>query len=158
PLCVHVAEEGKYGFHLVVKNGLGVASPAPKTGDAPQLWVEIDETCPNVQVTDCHVCNGDSLMIGWTASDTHLSTRPVTILTGVSKEGPWVPVASGLENTGRYVWQMPKDMPFEFYVKVEAADRAGNVGADHTPRPLKVDLSRPRGTIIGVAEEKKYEV
>src|SRR5262245_16416817 len=25
PLCVHVAEEGKYGFSMVVKNGLGVA-------------------------------------------------------------------------------------------------------------------------------------
>jgi hypothetical protein len=161
PLCVQVAEEGRYGFSLVVKNGLGVASPAPQTGDAPQMWVEVDETCPSVQLTECCCGKGTdagSLHIGWTASDENLASKGVTISTAVSKEGPWTPIASGLENTGKHVWKMPKDTPFEFYVKVESADRAGNVGGDHTPRPVKVDLARPRGTIIGVETEKKYEV
>src|SRR4051794_790044 len=115
PLCVHVAEEGKYGFSLVVKNGLGVSSPAPKTGDAPQLWVEVDETPPSVQVTECSVGHGDSLVIGWVASDVHLAEAPVTVSTAVSKEGPWTPVATGLANTGRYVWTMPREVPYEFY-------------------------------------------
>jgi hypothetical protein len=158
PLCVHVAEEGKYGFSLVVKNGLGVASAAPKTGDAPQMWVEVDETQPSVQVTDCAVSQCDSLMIGWTASDLHLANDPITISTAVSKEGPWTVVASGLANTGRYVWKMPKDVPYEFYVKVDAMDTAGNVGSDHTPRAVKVDLCQPKGAIVGIETEKKIEV
>src|SRR5438309_420990 len=80
-LCVHVAEEGQYGFSIVVKNGLGVSSPAPATGDAPQLWVTVDETAPSVQVTECCVGHGDCLVIGWTASDAHLANDPITIST-----------------------------------------------------------------------------
>jgi hypothetical protein len=37
---------------------------------------------------------------------------------------------------------------------VEACDRAGNVGGDHTARPVKVDMSRPKGMIIGIESEK----
>src|SRR5262249_36401005 len=140
------------------KNGLGVASPAPKTGDAPQLWVTVDETAPTVQVTECAVGYGDSLLIGWTAQDVHLADTPITISTAVCKEGPWTTVASGLANTGRHVWKMPKDLPFEFYVKVEATDSAGNVGGDHTARPVRVDLCKPHGTLTGVDNEKKLEV
>jgi hypothetical protein len=157
PLCVHVAEEGRYGFSLVVKNGLGMSSPAPKTGDAPQLWVEVDETPPSVQVTECSV-GGDCLTVGWVATDLHPADHPITVSTAVSKDGPWTVVATGLANTGRYAWQMPKDVPYEFYVKVEATDQAGNVGSDYTPRPVRVDRCQPRGTIIGVENEKKVEV
>jgi hypothetical protein len=158
PLCVHVAEEGKYGFSLVVKNGLGVSSPAPKTGDAPQLWVEVDETPPSVQVTECTVGHEDCLVIAWTASDVHVADSPITVSTAVSREGPWTAVATGLANTGRYVWKMPKDVPYECYVKVEAVDQAGNVGSDHTPRPVKIDLCKPRGTIVSVEGDRKIEV
>jgi hypothetical protein len=158
PLCVHVAEEGKYGFSLVVKNGLGIASPAPKAGEAPQLWVEVDETPPSVQLTECAVGYGDSLVIGWTANDVHLADNPISVSTAVSKDGPWTVVASGLSNTGRFVWKMPKDLPYEFFVKVDAADQAGNVGGDQTARPVKVDLCKPRGTITGIDSEKKIEV
>lgn len=158
PLCVHVAEEGKYGFSLVVKNGLGISSPAPKKGDAPQLWIEVDETAPSVQLTECALGYEDCLVIGWNASDVHAADHPISISTAVSREGPWTPVATKLANTGRYVWKMPKDLPYEFYVKVEAVDQAGNVGSDHTPRPVKVDLCKPRGTITGVEGDRKLEV
>ncbi len=50
PLVVHVPEEGRYGFTLVVKSGVGVSAPPPRPGDAPQLWVEVDETRPQVRL------------------------------------------------------------------------------------------------------------
>ena len=157
PLVVCVAEEGKYGFSIVVKNGLGFSAPPPRTGDLPQLWVEVDETRPTVRVTDCQVGQGKEagcMVISWTASDAHLMERPVTISKAVSPEGPWVPIATDLVNTGHYSWQMPRDLPYEVYVRVEARDRAGNVGSDHTARPVHVDLARPRGTILGIGEKR----
>ena len=39
---------------------------------------------------------------------------------------------------------MPASVPFQFYVKVEATDRAGNVGEDATSQAVRVDLSHPR--------------
>src|SRR5262245_61175561 len=128
PLVVHVAEEGRYGFFLVVKSGVGTRSPAPKTGDKPQVWVEVDETLPAVKLTDVHVGKGADAgrrMIAWSAGDAHLMPRPITICMAPSKDGPWTPVASNLENTGHYAWVMPKEMPYQFFVKVEAMDRAG---------------------------------
>mgnify|MGYP007022268180 CR=1 FL=1 len=38
----------------------------------------------------------------------------------------WSPIAKDLENTGSYLWRMPTDIPYQFFVRVEAADRAGN--------------------------------
>jgi hypothetical protein len=158
PLVVQVAEEGRYGFTIVVRSGAGLTSPPPETGDAPQLWVEVDETKPLVKIKDVHVGTGrdaGTLYVNYTASDIHLTPRPVSISMSTKKDGPWTPIASGLENTGVYGWELPKDLPYQFYVRVEAEDRAGNVGAYVTSEPVKVDLARPRGTLLGVDGEKK---
>lgn len=158
PLVVHVAEEGRYGFTIVVKSGVGLTSPAPQPGDAPQLWVEVDETRPTVRLRDVHLGKGieaGTLTISWSATDSNLLAKPITISTSAKKEGPYVPVVSCLENDGKYVWQMPKDLPYQFYVRVEANDMAGNVGHACSAEPVRVDLSRPKGTILGVDGEKK---
>jgi hypothetical protein len=158
PLVVHVAEEGRYGFSIIVRNGLGLAAAAPKHGEAPQMWVDVDETKPVVKMTDCQVGKGPdagALHVKWEASDVNLAAKPITICTGNTKDGPWTPVATALEAAGDHTWQMPKDMPYEFYVRVEATDRAGNVGYVVTHETMKVDLARPRGTILGVGAEKK---
>jgi hypothetical protein len=160
PLVVHVAEEGRYGFFLVVKSGVGTKSTPPRAGDKPQVWVEVDETAPAVKLHDVQVGKGPEaghLVVTWAASDPHLADRPITISTAPGKDGPWAPIAKGLVNTGHHAWAMPKDMPYQFYVKVEAADRAGNVGCACTHEPVKVDLARPTGTILGVDHGKKPE-
>jgi hypothetical protein len=158
PLVVHVAEEGRYGFTIVVRNGLGVSSPAPQTGEAPQLWVEVDETCPQVKINDVHVGRDSeegSVALHYTVSDANLCGRPVSISMSTSKDGPWSPIAGGLENSGEYEWKLPKDLPYQVYLRVEACDRAGNVGADGTLEPIKIDQARPRGTILGVDQDGK---
>jgi hypothetical protein len=45
---------------------------------------------------------------------------------------------------------MPPGVPYQFYVKVEAVDRAGNIGLDQTLEPVKVDLSQPKSVILDV--------
>jgi hypothetical protein len=161
PLVVHVAEEGRYGFSLVVKSGVGISSPPPRAGDPPQLWVEVDETKPKVRLLHAEVGKGletDCLTLTWMASDANLIPKPMTISTATCKDGPWTPVASNLENTGKYVWHMPKDVPYQFYVRVEASDRAGNHTADCWPEPMKVDRACPRATILGIDTEKNAVV
>jgi hypothetical protein len=153
PLVVHVTEEGRYGFSVVVRNGAGLSSPQPQRGDAPQIWVDVDETAPRVKLTDVVLGQGSevgTLGIYWTAADQYLRQRPVTISMAKDVNGPWTQVVTNVENTGKYIWQMPKDMPYKFYVRVEATDRAGNVGSDKTYTPIKIDLIPPRGTIVGV--------
>ena len=64
--------------------------------------------------------------------------------------GPWTPIASGLENSGSYVWRLDAHVPQQIYLKLEVRDEAGNVGTDETQSPVLIDRQRPQGRIRGV--------
>jgi hypothetical protein len=158
PFVVEVSSEGLFGFTLVVRSGVGLGDRPPQVGDRPQMWVEVDLTKPVVRLGNVDVGRGADtgrLTINWTASDKNIAPQPITISYAEKAGGTWKPIASNIENTGRYVWQMPADVPYEFLVRVEAADRAGNVGADETTRPVIVDLNQPKGIIVNVEAAPK---
>jgi hypothetical protein len=153
PYVVEVSEEGLYGFTLVARNKAGGGEPPPKAGDSPQIWVEVDLTKPVVHLQDVLVGRGTelgTLAITYTASDKNLARQPITLSYAEKLDGPWVPIASNEENTGRYVWRMPESVPYQFYVRVEAADKAGNTGSAETSKPVIVDLSQPKVQVIGI--------
>jgi hypothetical protein len=153
-----VKDEGIYGFSLVIMSGVGFGEKAPAVNDAPQLWVEVDLTKPVVKLTDVTVGRGQEsgkLFINWQASDKNLEARPITLSYAEQAAGPWTPIQSEQENKGRFTWQMPDELPFQFFVKVEAADKAGNVGSDQTPSPVKVDLFIPKTEVLDVAPPKR---
>ena len=92
-----------------------------------------------------------TLTVTWTATDKNLGRTPIT-LSYEKSDGTWVPFARTLENTGRYIWSVPPypEVPYQFHLRVEAVDRAGNVGEARTTEPVKVDLSKPKVQILGV--------
>ncbi len=155
PLIVPVAREGVYGFTLVARSGVGFGERPPQIGDRPQVWVEVDLTKPLVQLQGVVVGQGadkGKLFINWTAQDKNLGKAPITISYAPKADGPWTPItADRIANSGRYVWSMPETVPYQFLLKVEAADLAGNVGEAVTPEMVKVDLSQPRARITTVA-------
>ena len=51
-------------------------------------------------------------------------------------------------------WTLPEDVPNRIRVKVEAKDRAGNVGSD-VSKPVIVDLAQPKGIIVEVEPANK---
>jgi hypothetical protein len=146
-LTFEVNDEGIYGITLVAKSGVGLGERAPQVGDRPQFWMEVDLTKPLVQIQDVHVGNGfdkGKLTIQWNARDKNLGGNPIRIAYAEQCEGPWNTIAEKLSNSGRYVWKMPEQLPFQFYVRVEAVDLAGNVGEALTLERVKVDLSMPK--------------
>ncbi len=159
PFAVDVTEEGTYGFTLVVRSGVGLGDRPPQAGEAPQIWVEVDLTKPAVQLLNADVGRGleaGNMTITWTATDKNLSRTPITLSYAENPEGPWTTIAANLENTGRYVWRMPPTgIPYQFHVRVEAVDRAGNVGSAQTAGLVKVDLSRPKVSLIDVGAAGK---
>src|SRR5262249_41973933 len=157
-LVFDVNDEGVYGFTLVARSGVGLGDRPPQVGDKPQVWVEVDMTRPVVQVQNVVVGRGadkGKLIIAWTARDKNLDRNPITLMYGEKESGPWTPIAQNLENTGRYTWTMPERVPYQFLVKVEAIDRARNVGASVTPELIKVDLPQPRVHILAVEPASK---
>jgi hypothetical protein len=153
PFMVDVSGEGLYGFTLIVRSGVGLGDRPPQVGDQPQVWVEVDLTKPIVHMGSVEVGRGPEagrLAISWTATDKNLGPRPMTLSYSEQSGGPWSPIASTVENTGRYIWQMPSGVPYRFHVRVEATDRAGNVGSADTSAPVIVDLAQPKGVILNV--------
>jgi hypothetical protein len=154
---VNVKGEGIYGFTLLARSGVGLGDPPPKVGDAPQIWVEVDLTKPVVQLKGIEVGRGPdsgNLTISWSASDKNFGRQPISLFYSQAADGLWQSIAANLENNGRFVWRMPPGVPYQFHVKVEAADKAGNVGSSQTQEMVKVDLSLPKVQVLGVEPAK----
>jgi hypothetical protein len=162
-LIVEVNDEGLYGFTLVARSGVGLGERPPQVGDPPQVWVEVDLTKPVVKTLNVEpprTPDDRNLTITWSAIDKNFGPKPITLFYIEARanageqpapaDGSWTIIADHLENTGRYVWTMPPSVPFRMYFKVEATDRAGNVGGDKTANPVLVDLSKPKVTITNV--------
>jgi hypothetical protein len=157
PYVVEVKGEGLYGFTLVARSGVGLGDPPPNVGDPPQVKIEVDLTPPSVRLESVRVGQGSDtgkMRIRYAANDRNIERQPITLLYSESPEGQWREIAKGEENRGEYVWTMPPEVPYQVYVKVEAVDRAGNVGSDTTPKPVAVDLSQPKVRVLGVAPSK----
>ena len=144
---VEVDEEGMYGFTLVARSGTGLGQEPPQPGDQPQVWVVVDLTPPKVALNEIKpaIDTADqTVAIRWKASDKNLGRRPISLYYAEKEGGPWRVMATGLENNGAYKWQLPKGVPSQVLVRVEATDLAGNVGRAQSPQALLMDRARPR--------------
>jgi hypothetical protein len=152
-LTFEVNDEGIYGITLVAKSGVGLGERAPQPGERPQFWIEVDLTKPLVQILDLQVGNGidkGKLTTAWNARDKNLGSQPIRLSYAEQKDGPWNTFADKLPNNGKHTWKMPEGLPYQFFVRVEAVDLAGNVGAAITLEKVKVDLSLPKAQIRAI--------
>jgi hypothetical protein len=153
PFVVDVKDEGLYGFTLIARNGVGLGKRPPRAGDQPQTWVEVDTTKPVVKLLDTQISagrDGQLLSIRWKASDNNLGPRPITVSYAEQAAGPWIIIATNVENTGVYVWQLPAGVPPRILIRVEAVDLVGNVGMAQVQEPVLLDLSQPSVSIVAV--------
>jgi hypothetical protein len=154
PLEFNVSGEGLYGFTIIPRSGANLAQREPQPGEQPQMWVEVDLTKPVVRLGRTDVGRGPEagfLTITWTASDKNLGSNPIRISYAEQAAGPWTPILqANIENTGRYQWKYPDNVPVRFYVRVEAIDRAGNIGAAESSEPVLVDLAVPKSVNLTI--------
>ncbi len=166
PYTVKLPGEGRYGLTLIARSGVGLGLPTPKSGDAPQVWVEVDTTKPEVKNLGVEVNRGadlGTLTVHWIAKDAHMRANPITISYMDAKDGAagqWQIMAANIPNPpdGRFTWRMPTapdaPLPPQILVKVDAVDQAGNVGSMTTPNPINTDLSIPKARVTGVTGAK----
>jgi hypothetical protein len=150
---VEVDDEGMYGFTLLARSGTGLAKEPPQPGDSPQVWVIVDLTRPDVQMTDVTPslqAGQQTVSLKWRATDKNLGRQPITLSYAEKDEGPWKVIAAGLENVGSFNWEVPKGTPAKVLFRVEASDLAGNVGRAQMTKPVLMDNSVPSVTILNV--------
>jgi hypothetical protein len=151
---ITVASDGLWGFTLVAHSATGMAETPPGKGTQPQVWVEVDTVPPEVRFQEAvRVVNGEGrLEVTYCCEDEHLKEHPVTISCGPSPEGPWTVLGRALEGQGTFTCPVD-DLPHECYVRVEAADRAGNVGSK-VGGLLRADVKVPRVRGVKVKAEE----
>src|SRR5262249_43519832 len=131
----------------------------PKTGDVPEIRVEIDTVAPTAKLfpprRDTSKVN--ALMLIWTAQDKNLGPTPITLEYAERREGPWMPIASNIANSGSHSWQLPDRLPVQIYMRLRVRDLANNEGVAVTPEPQLVDLSEPEGRILVITVPPKKQ-
>jgi len=152
PADIDLPGDGLYGVSLVVSNGNGVSAAPPGKGDRPNWWIEVDTTKPQAKLLSVKATVEDpsSFEIMWEASDKNLKQEPIDLYYCTQRGGLWVPIARGLPNTGHYRWSVPRNAGSEFYIRMEASDRAGNIARCDAPQPVYLDLARPKARVVGV--------
>lgn len=153
PFLVNVPREGSYGFSLLVRSGVGLAADPPQPGERPSIMVQVDETAPKVQLLPPEQGRGNAmnkLLLRWIVQDENLAAQPVSLWYGGSPNGPWLPIASALENSGSFIWNMPQGLGPRIHFRIEAVDIAGNLQRIDTTEPTLIDLSKPTARILDV--------
>ncbi len=157
PYDVDLGGEGTYGLSLVVRSASGLGDMPPAPGDRPQIWVEVDSTPPIVQLDQPRPgtgANAGKLVITWNAEDQHLAPRSVQLSYKTDqRDSTWKPITNErIDNTGRFVWNVPARVPDRLYVRVDVYDAVGNRGSADTTGggPIVLDRVRPKGRIIGL--------
>lgn len=153
PIRVVTPSSGTYGFRIVVDGANRPPSPPPSHGDQPELLVTVDLTAPSVRLISagCVDSQGASeLHIHWFAEDAALEPQPIGLFYSSFPQGPWNAIATGIANTGQYAWRLERHLPDQFYLRIEAHDRAGNVAAYQTATAVVLDRPQPTGRLRDV--------
>ena len=147
--------EGVYGISLVVKSKAGIGKPAPRSGDLPEMLVEVDTTPPEAKLFPIipDPQHRDTVILDWSATDRNLGA--IALAWAERPNGPWQVIAANLANTGHYAWRLPETMPSHIYIKLVARDTAGNEAVALTREPQLVDLSEPEGKLLRVVPASK---
>lgn len=152
PTDIKLPGDGVYGIRIVVTNGNGFGGQAPARGDAPNSIIEVDTTCPFVQLRSAELLPAaGQIELRWNASDKNLGPEPVTLHYRTRPDEPWKIIARNVKNDGAYRWAFPHDVGSQFFFKVEVGDMAGNVSHAVSHQPTTIDMTVPRATIVGVS-------
>jgi hypothetical protein len=149
-------DDGRFGFIVIPESGAGNREPNPRSTAPPQHLVEVDTKSPEVTITQVTPMPGGStgtkVEIQWDAKDANLiADQPILIEYAESKTSKdWTSIAERLPNSRRYVWEVPQNTPYKFFIRVRATDRATNVGEKITEKEVIVDLDKPSATIEDV--------
>jgi hypothetical protein len=163
PMRVNVPGEGVYGFRIVVDGGNGAAAPPPRAGDQPELSVGVDLAGPRAALSGAEVGRGPlvgHLVIRWEAADDRLAARPTGLFYSATAEGPWMTIATDLDNSGEYAWRLGREAPPRVFLRLEVRDIAGNVAVQQTEAAVELNLPLPTGRLRNVrpvqAEPGRY--
>jgi hypothetical protein len=157
PVQVEFPQDGVYGYSFVVRQAIGAPVSPPNAGDLPDAWIEVDTLKPVAELKGATVGTGADagcLLITWLAQDKNFGPEPIALFYALQPSGPWYPIADRIANTGSHRWPMPKGLNGRVHIRLQAADRAGNIAICDTPSSISLE-ARPKVKVLNVAPAEK---
>ena len=150
---VRLPGEGVFGLTIRVKRRYEHRDLKPKSGEVPEMRIEVDQTAPEaiLYAPRRDKNHKDSLLIHWVAKDRNLHSNPITLEWARELNGPWETIQTNLPNSGSYSWEIKPGMPAFAFLRLKVLDLARNEGVAVTQEPLLIDLSEPKGTLVGIS-------
>ncbi len=150
---VFSAPSGRYGLFVSAVDRAGNMSAAPRSGDAPQIVLQIDTKAPLVRLKTLKlggsVRGGSSIPIQWEAVAPKIAPKPVAIYLSPDGGNSWTAVAMDLPNSGNFFWDVPSINSSNCYLKVTLRDISGAVGEAESVKPFTID-SIPPTSAVGI--------
>lgn len=152
PFEIKVETEGLFGFRMVIVGANGLAGNRPRNGDNADAWIHVDTEMPTARIHSALYGKGaeaGSLVVEYSAKDAFFGERPIAFSFSELPTGPWTTIASGVRNSGRFVWPADPNLPRRVYLRIEAHDEAGNIAEHKMDVPVDIEGLAPRGRIQG---------
>lgn len=155
--------EGHWQVYVrkILTSGLSAPEPTSDIKLPPQSQFIIDRTPPTVGIgyppAKTKLRGGGTYTVRWEANDPHLKATPITIRFSRDGKSAGDVVTSAIGNTGSYEWTVPRDMTTAGVLRIEALDKAGNLGSAEAAN-LLVDSVKPKGRVVGPAICARPEV
>lgn len=153
PIDVTLPSAGFFGFRLEIVPDLPGAGGGPRSGEIPEGWIGIDDDPPQVEIVSAARVEGapsNTVLVRWVARDKLLAPASVRLLHSPNPDGPWATIAEGLAAEGELPWIPDRSVPARVFIRVEAADAAGNAGQATTPDAVTIAVPRAVGKLGGV--------
>ena len=132
PMEATFPSDGRWGVSLVVGDASG--SGKPTADEAPSTLVEVDTKKPVVESLELRE-RKNGLQLNWKATDANLVEDSVRLFYSHDPSGPWETIAVQQAGEGGYLWKNAAEaMSRPLYFRVDATDRAGNIGSLATPK------------------------
>jgi hypothetical protein len=123
--------------------------------------VSVDRSTPGVAVTSPN--GGESWLVGsshaitWTATDAEgIAANGITLEYSVNNGASWLPVASGLANSGSFSWTVPNNPSLTALVRATAVDIHANTAIDASDAVFTIQgtsstslTSSPNPSVVG---------
>ncbi len=148
---------GKYGFAVQGEDHAGNVGPKPSSSEHIQKTVFVDFSKPDISLNvpgDLILGGGNQYTIKWeTGSD---KIRPGSVKLMYSRNGgqTWETISSGMDDTGRYNWNVPKITTLRAKLKIEATGKNGVTGTDVTETNFVITSEEPVVKPSGARELK----
>ncbi len=152
PIDVALPAAGLYGARLEFAAAAD-APTGPRSGTAPDVWVGVDEEPPQAELVS--VVRDDAsptptIVIQYAVRDPLIAPKSVRLLYSPNADGPWATIRDGAENQGEHRWTPDRTVPASVFIRVEAADAAGNVGFAASSEPVPTAVPRAGGRLGGL--------